>query len=74
MLEIKDLLDQGLNMAGIKQVLLMKENQTEAVKVKRRNERNFKTELRKILRDELQHTGRFNRTSLRQGDISRFFH
>ncbi|MGQ0517623.1 MerR family transcriptional regulator, partial [Bacillus sp. D-CC] len=21
-----------------------------------------------------QHTGRFNRTSLRQGDISRFFH
>ena len=34
LLEIKDLLDQGLNMAGIKQVLLMKENQTEAVKVK----------------------------------------
>ena len=34
LLEIKDLLDQGLNMAGIKQVLQMKENQTEAVKVK----------------------------------------
>ncbi|ADK06268.1 TPA: transcriptional repressor GlnR [Bacillus cereus biovar anthracis] len=74
LLEIKDLLDQGLNMAGIKQVLLMKENQTEAVKVKEETKEISKTELRKILRDELQHTGRFNRTSLRQGDISRFFH
>lgn len=74
LLEIKDLLDQGLNMAGIKQVLLMKENQTEAVKVKEETKEISKTELRKILRDELQHTGRFNRTLLRQGDISRFFH
>lgn len=74
LLEIKDLLDQGLNMAGIKQVLLMKENQTEAVKVKEETKEISKTELRKILRDELQHTGRFNRISLRQGDISRFFH
>ncbi|MDA1979911.1 transcriptional repressor GlnR [Bacillus cereus] len=74
LLEIKDLLDQGLNMAGIKQVLLMKENQTEAVKVKEETKEISKTELRKILRDELQHTGRFNRNSLRQGDISRFFH
>ncbi|MGS0403847.1 transcriptional repressor GlnR [Bacillus paranthracis] len=74
LLEIKDLLDQGLNMAGIKQVLLMKENQTEAVKVKEETKEISKTELRKRLRDELQHTGRFNRTSLRQGDISRFFH
>ncbi len=74
LLEIKDLLDQGLNMAGIKQVLLMKVNQTETVKVKEETKEISKTELRKILRDELQHTGRFNRTSLRQGDISRFFH
>ena len=73
LLEIKDLLDQGLNMAGIKQVLLMKENQTEAVKVKEETKEISKLSF-KILRDELQHTGRFNRTSLRQGDISRFFH
>ena len=74
LLEIKDLLDQGLNMAGIKQVLQIKENQTEAVKVKEETKEISKSELRKILRDELQHTGRFHRTSLRQGDISRFFH
>ncbi len=37
----------------------MKENQTEAVKVKEETKEISKTELRKILRDELQHTGRF---------------
>ena len=74
LLEIKDLLDQGLNMAGIKQVLLMKENQSEVIQAREEVKEISKSELRKILRDELQHTGRFNRTSLRQGDISRFFH
>lgn len=74
LLEIKDLLDQGLNMAGIKQVLLMKVNQSEVLQVREEVKEISKSELRKILRDELQHTGRFNRTSLRQGDISRFFH
>lgn len=74
LLEIKDLLDQGLNMAGIKQVLLMKENQSEVIQTNEEVKEISKSELRKILRDELQHTGRFNRTSLRQGDISRFFH
>lgn len=74
LLEIKDLLDQGLNMAGIKQVLLMKVNQSEVIQVKEEVKEISKSDLRKILRDELQHTGRFNRTSLRQGDISRFFH
>ena len=42
LLEIKDLLDQGLNMAGIKQVLLMKEKSNRSSESKRRNERNFK--------------------------------
>ncbi|MEH6852055.1 MerR family transcriptional regulator, partial [Bacillus pseudomycoides] len=58
----------------IKQVLLMKENQSEVIQVREEVKEISKSELRKILRDELQHTGRFNRTSLRQGDISRFFH
>ncbi len=61
-------------MAGIKQVLLMKENQTEAVKVKEETKEISKLSFAKYFEDELQHTGRFNRTSLRQGDISRFFH
>ena len=46
LLEIKDLLDQGVNMAGIKQVLQMKENQTEAVESKQKKRKKFqKSEL-----------------------------
>lgn len=76
LLEIKDLIDQGVNMAGIKQLFLVKEQQenmlekqTEKVKPDLTNE-----QLRKLLRTELMHSGRLNRSSLRQGDISRFFH
>jgi MerR family transcriptional regulator, glutamine synthetase repressor len=76
LLEIKDLIDQGINMAGIKQLFLVKEQidtqqsqQEEKVKRELTNE-----ELRKLLRNELMHSGRMNRPSLRQGDLSRFFH
>jgi MerR family transcriptional regulator, glutamine synthetase repressor len=76
LLEIKDLIDQGINMAGIKQLFLVKEQidtqqsqQVEKVKRELTNE-----ELRKLLRNELMHSGRMNRPSLRQGDLSRFFH
>jgi MerR family glutamine synthetase transcriptional repressor len=76
LLEIKDLIDQGVNMAGIKQLFLVKlqqanmmEKQTEKAKPDLTNE-----QLRKLLRNELMHSGRSNRSSLRQGDISRFFH
>jgi MerR family glutamine synthetase transcriptional repressor len=31
-------------------------------------------ELRKLLKAELMQAGRFQRSSLRQGDMSRFFH
>jgi MerR family glutamine synthetase transcriptional repressor len=31
-------------------------------------------ELRKMLRAELMQAGRFNRATLNQGDMSRFFH
>lgn len=77
LLEIKDLIDQGVNMAGIKQLFLVKEQhataqqeqQTEKAKRELTDE-----ELRKLLRNELMHSGRMNRSSLRQGDLSRFFH
>lgn len=76
LLEIKDFLDQGVNMAGIKQLFMVKEQlstmtekQTEKAKPDLTNE-----QLRKLLRNELLHSGRLNRSSLRQGDISRFFH
>ncbi|WP_342430657.1 MerR family transcriptional regulator [Neobacillus sp. FSL H8-0543] len=76
LLEIKDLIDQGVNMAGIKQLLLVKaqqasiqEHQAEKAKQELTDE-----QLRNLLRQELQQAGRFNRSPLRQGDMSRFFH
>ncbi|MBO8176990.1 MAG: MerR family transcriptional regulator [Bacillus sp. (in: Bacteria)] len=76
LLEIKDMIDQGINMAGIKKVFAVKDEVKEnegAAKEKVRRELS-EDELRKLLRTELYEVGRFNRTSLRQGDMSRFFH
>ncbi|WP_075980838.1 MerR family transcriptional regulator [Bacillus massilinigeriensis] len=78
LLEIKDLIDQGVNMAGIKQIFQVKEEQhlvSEQVQQKEKVKRELSNdELRKLLRAELVQAGRFNRASLRQGDMSRFFH
>ncbi|WP_249870225.1 MerR family transcriptional regulator [Oceanobacillus saliphilus] len=70
LLEIKDLLDKGLNMAGIK-LLLAEEIKVEKSKVS--NSDLSDKELRSILRNELNEAGRLGRTSLRQGELSRFF-
>lgn len=78
LLEIKDLIEQGVNLAGIKQIFSVKEQQVlseEMVKEAEKARRDLSDdELRKMLRSELMHAGRFNRSSLRQGDMSRFFH
>jgi MerR family glutamine synthetase transcriptional repressor len=76
LLEIKELLDQGLNLAGIKQVLQIKAagEVLPAPVIQPDPKQLSDAELRKLLRDELHQAGRFNRTSLRQGDMSRFFH
>ena len=76
LLEIKDLIDQGVNMAGIKQLLVVKEQQANVSgeQVKKEKRELTDEELRKLLRNELIHSNRLNRSSLRQGDISRFFH
>lgn len=77
LLEIKDLLDQGLNMAGIKKLLLVNEQQLTSQDLHQQTERAKRDltddELRNLLRNELQNAGRFNRSSLRQGDMSRFY-
>ena len=71
LLEIKDLLDQGINIAGIKRIFAMgEENRDNSSKRKELTEQ----ELRKILREELFKENKFNQPSLRQGDLSRFFH
>ncbi|WP_071394615.1 MerR family transcriptional regulator [Bacillus tuaregi] len=78
LLEIKDLIDQGVNLAGIKKIFAVKEEQSiehelqkQAIKEKRELSNE---EIRKLLRKELTNAGRFNRPSTRQGDMFRFFH
>lgn len=76
LLEIKDLIDQGVNMAGIKQLFLVKQQQVNVLQQQAEKAKQDLTDdqLRNLLRHELQQAGRFNRSSLRQGDMSRFFH
>lgn len=69
LLEIKDMLEQGVNMAGIKKVMDMRNDpslQKEAQEISDQ-------ELRKILREEMRQAQRMQKTSLRQGDLSRFY-
>lgn len=70
LLEIKNLLDKGLNMAGIK-LLLKKEVKNE--KRKQSDVNLTDKELRSFLRNEIRDAGRFGRTSLIQGELSRFY-
>ncbi|MBT2735644.1 MerR family transcriptional regulator [Neobacillus sp. C211] len=76
LLEIKDLIDQGVNMAGIKQLFLVKAQQSNILEQQTEKTKRELTDeqLRKLLRNEMMHLGRNNRSSLRQGDMSRFFH
>jgi len=77
LLEVKDLLEQGINLAGIKKIFAVKEEvevETDTIKQAEKIRRDLTdVELRKLLRAELLQGGK-NRTSLRQGDMSRFFH
>ena len=69
LLEIKDMLEQGVNMAGIKKVFAMKNDPA----IQPENKEISDTELRQILREEMRHANRLQKTSLRQGDLSRFY-
>jgi MerR family transcriptional regulator, glutamine synthetase repressor len=78
LLEIKDLLDQGVNMAGIKKIFAANDQPVQTPEITQEVEKVRKNlsneELRKLLRNEMMQAGRFNRSTLRQGDMSRFFH
>ncbi|MFD2925653.1 MerR family transcriptional regulator [Halobacillus naozhouensis] len=77
LLEIKDLIEKGVNMAGIKQVLTLThqpEKETySGEEVEVRHELTDK-ELRRMLQQELFTAGRQGKASIRQGELSRFFH
>lgn len=77
LLEIKDLMDQGVNLAGIKKLFSSKDKvvvpedvEKEATKVRRELSDD---ELRKILRSEFTQAGRFHRSSTRLGNRNHFF-
>ncbi|WP_404427795.1 MerR family transcriptional regulator [Ureibacillus chungkukjangi] len=71
LLDVKDMLEQGVNMAGIKKVFEMRNNP--AVQEAKAKEEISDAELRRILREEMINSGRNQKTSLRQGDLSRFY-
>jgi MerR family glutamine synthetase transcriptional repressor len=75
LLEIKELIEKGINLAGIKQVLQLKELPVTDQIDQPVKDQAFSSdkELRKYLRQELLHTGRYGKASLRQGELSRFF-
>ena len=79
LLEIRELIEQGVNISGIKQIFLMKNTkQHEQVAVEAPNEKVqkelTKQQLRNYLKNELMTAGRHGKASLIQGELSRFFH
>ncbi|GEL75793.1 MerR family transcriptional regulator [Tenuibacillus multivorans] len=80
LIEIKRLIDEGVNLAGIKQVLKLKEIQiqekqvTEQQKPKEQKRDLTEKELHELLRRELLESGYLNNSSIIQGELSRFYH
>ncbi|MDC3416304.1 MerR family transcriptional regulator [Aquibacillus salsiterrae] len=75
LLEIKVLIEKGINLAGIKQVLSIKDlPMTKELEEGQVTPELSEKELRKMLHKELFDSGRLGKTSLRQGELSRFFH
>lgn len=75
LLEVKKLIEQGVNLAGIKQIFSMKE-QPEPLKQEQEviHQDLSDEKLMKYLKKELVHAGRHGKASLIQGELSRFFH
>lgn len=70
LLEIKDMLSTGVNIAGIKQIFAMK---NDPVAINDKKQVISDSQLRAIVKEEMQLAQRHQRASLRQGDLSRFF-
>ncbi|MFJ7735100.1 MerR family transcriptional regulator [Lysinibacillus sp. NPDC097287] len=68
LLEIKDYLEQGMNIAKIKKIFAKKQD---PVVVEETNLSD--TELRRVMREEMRQAQRMQKSSIRQGDLSRFY-
>lgn len=74
LLEIKELIEKGINLAGIKQVLSVQDlPKTETPAKGQETPQLSDKELRRMLHKELHESGKLGKTSLRQGELSRFF-
>jgi MerR family glutamine synthetase transcriptional repressor len=71
LLRIKDLLEKGINLAGVKEVLKQPQQVPEAKKEAKRELSEH--ELRQILRRQLIHPDRPGQIPLTHGEMSRFF-
>ncbi|WP_091271130.1 MerR family transcriptional regulator [Alteribacillus persepolensis] len=76
LLEIKTLIERGVNLSGIKEIFeLQKENEENQHKPALKNtETMTDKELRRHLKQEVMVAGKQGRTSMIQGQLSRFFH
>ncbi|MGD8191137.1 MerR family transcriptional regulator [Brevibacillus ginsengisoli] len=80
LLEIKSLIEKGLNIAGIKQVMDMKGAEVEETQITEKSEAKRKEmsekELRQLLKQQIMNPGasRLGETALIRGELSRFFH
>ncbi|MBU7592215.1 MerR family transcriptional regulator [Metabacillus halosaccharovorans] len=77
LLEIRNLIEQGVNLAGIKEIFSRNSSHSEEKQEQPKTVEKpdiSDSELRKLLKSELMQAGRFNRPTLRHGDMSRFFH
>ncbi|GAB2723939.1 MerR family transcriptional regulator [Paenibacillus thermoaerophilus] len=79
LLEIKALIEKGVNIAGIKQVLLpINKDSEDATVLNEQSEMKRReltdSQLHKLLKRQLLHERRPGQVSLIQGELSRFFH
>ncbi|MFD1030929.1 MerR family transcriptional regulator [Metaplanococcus flavidus] len=70
LLEIKDFLDQGLNIAGIRKIIEMKD-QPQNVLAEPKNLSD--DDVRRIFREEIMPGNFYNRPNHRSSDLSRFY-
>lgn len=78
LLEIKELIEKGINISGIKQIFFMKQTSNDDLpkflkETKCKKKELTDSQLRSYLKNELITAGRFGKASLIQGELSRFF-
>ncbi|WP_155590346.1 MerR family transcriptional regulator [Lysinibacillus cavernae] len=69
LLEIKDYLEQGMNMAKIKKLFAKKKDPVATTEDQNLSD----SELRQIMREEMRQAQRMQKSSIRRGDLSRFY-